>query len=283
MKFPGFFCDKKWSFGNIFYGGSKGNCGKIWLEKGYLNSMMLGSWGMMEDEMRIGICDDEAAVRHELCRMLKQYNNTITLCQYVSGEDCLREQNLPDILFLDIKMSGIDGMQVARTLRQRGKKVLLIFVTADESMVFDAFDVAALHYLVKPIQKEKLYAVMELALKALGKEQLQEQEQSILVKSGNVKRTIYQKDIMYVEVLNRILTIHTLSEDIDCYGRLRDFQTQLGMDFFRSHRSYLVNLRHVNKYNASTIYLTKGQVPVSKKQYPVFVHSYMKYLKKEML
>lgn len=233
--------------------------------------------------MRIGICDDEAAVRHELCRMLKQYDSSVTLCQYVSGEDCLREPALPDILFLDIKMSGIDGMRVARTLRQRGKDVLLIFVTADESMVFDAFDVAALHYLVKPIQKEKLYAVMERALKVLGKERLREQGQSILVKSGNVKRNIYQKDIMYVEVLNRILTIHTLSEDIECYGRLRDVEEQLGGDFFRSHRSYLVNLRHVIKYNASTIYVTQGQVPISKKQYPAFVHSYMRYLKKEML
>ena len=233
--------------------------------------------------MRIGICDDETEVRRELCRLLKQYDSTLTLCQYVSGEDCLREQNVPDILFLDIKMSGIDGMQVARMLRQKGKDSLLIFVTGDETMVFDAFDVAAFHYLVKPIVPKKLYEVMERALKELKKKKANVQEQSILVKAGNSKRNIMQKDILYVEVLNRILTIHTLTEDISCYGKLQELEGELTSSFFRPHRSYLVNLSYVKKYNSSTIYLMRGQVPISKKKYPAFVHTYMEYLRKEML
>lgn len=99
--------------------------------------------------MRIAICDDEEIIRKDIKNRVLKIIPKATICTYASAEELLAD-TCPDILLLDIQMDGINGMEAAKTLRKRSCDTVLIFITAVEEYVFEAFDVGAFHYLVKP-------------------------------------------------------------------------------------------------------------------------------------
>ncbi|MDE6685790.1 MAG: response regulator, partial [Lachnospiraceae bacterium] len=105
--------------------------------------------------MRIAICDDEKEIRDMLVEKIERFYPKADLLLYQSGEELLLTDAEPDILLLDIQMSGKNGMETARELRRKNKKTILIFVTALEDFVFQAFDVGAFHYFVKPFGDNK--------------------------------------------------------------------------------------------------------------------------------
>ena len=117
------------------------------------------------EKMQIAICDDEESVRKILEEKIKQYNPNGETVSYSSGEQLLLAENPPDILFLDIQMPKKNGMEIARELRKKSEKMILIFVTAIQEYVFEAFDVGAFHYLVKPFSEEKFREVIKRAIK----------------------------------------------------------------------------------------------------------------------
>ena len=110
--------------------------------------------------MRIAICDDEKNIRELIGnKVAKQYPEA-DIIFFQSGEELLLSDKHIDILFLDIQMSGKNGMETARELRKKDKSVILIFVTAVEEYVFQAFDVGAFNYIVKPIDDTKFVDVL---------------------------------------------------------------------------------------------------------------------------
>ena len=114
--------------------------------------------------MKIAICDDEKYIRDFLAECISdEITDAIVKC-YESAEDLLEAAYNPDILFLDIQMPGIDGMELAKQVRANGSDAVIIFVTALEEYVFNAFDVRAFNYLVKPIDKNKLNEVLHAAV-----------------------------------------------------------------------------------------------------------------------
>ena len=175
-------------------------------------------------------------------------------------------------------MPGMDGMQAARQLRKNDSQVQIIFVTGAEEYVYDAFDVDALNYLVKPVDDEKLEAVLRKAEERIQKLQADNAGRaSITVTNGKVHTRVYLDDIVYAEVFNRKIVIHTTTDDIEYYGKMSELQDMAGENFFRPHRAYLINMRYVERYDSSHIYLEKGQVTMAKQNYKCFVESYMKY------
>lgn len=239
---------------------------------------------------KIAICDDEDLLRKTLREKMEKYckNSGIT-CQiydFDSGEKLLAlpVESIPDILFLDIQMPGKSGMQIARELRSKKGDMILIFVTALSEYVYEAFDVNAFHYLVKPFDDEKLWEVLERALAQYEKlaeaVSPQRQAQAILVKRGGLSTKVLLADIIYAEVFNRKVMLHTVNGDIEYYGKLTDLTEQTGADFYRTHRAYLVNLKYVEKYNADTVWLEQATVPMSKKQFAGFVRQYMQYIRR---
>ena len=186
----------------------------------------------------------------------------------------------PDVLFLDIQMSGKNGMETARELRRRHEDTILIFVTAMSEYVFEAFDVDALHYLIKPFSDEKLQEVLDKALRQL-QSPTEIKEKILLVKQGGLSTKVFLSDIIYAEVFNRKVMLHTLDGDIEYYGKLTDLSEQAGSDFYRTHRAYLVNLKYVEKYNATTVWLEQGTALLSKKQFSGFVQQYMQYINRQ--
>lgn len=265
--------------------------------------------------MKIGICDDAAEIREMLVSLIKRKYPEEEICLYSGGEEVLLEEVMPDILFLDIEMPGIDGMETAKRLRQRGQSLCIIFVTVMSDMVFEAFDVEAFHYLVKPFAQEKLYEVLERAAgtaaanrriagpndrneaeaaeddlykaKRAGKANQGEIKKEAgenglactIVKQGGVSTRVCMMDIIYAEVFNRKVLLHTKTGDIEYYGRLSVLEKQAGEAFFRPHRSYLVNMAYIEKYDARSITTSEGEVLLARKKYREFVRAYLKYCK----
>lgn len=235
--------------------------------------------------MNIIICDDEKSIRTALqqktARFFAEKNMPCEILSCSSGEEVLsltEKGTVIDLLFLDIQMPGRNGMEIARTLRRQHKDILIIFVTALSEYVYEAFDVDALHYLVKPFNDEKLYQVLD---KVLRQHEKQAPPGAILVKRGGVSTRVLLSDIIYAEVFNRKVMLHTTNGDIEYYGKLTDLSEQTGADFYRTHRAYLVNLKYVEKYDAATVWLEQGTALLSKKQFSGFVQQYMQYINRQ--
>ena len=238
--------------------------------------------------MRIGICDDKKEARDYIADKAKCLYPSDIIVTYVSGEALLCASTLPDILFLDIQMPQMNGLETARKLRQRDKSLVIIFVTATADHVFEAFDVGAFHYLVKPFTDLKFTEVLKNARKQILDRKAMVSVQSavipqkpgILITTSGKHFTVHLEDIIYAEVYNRKIIIHTLDSDIEYYGKMKELEKQAGENFFRPHRAYLVNFRYITKYDAATIYLKKGQALMSKQKYSQFVRQYLHYNQK---
>lgn len=235
--------------------------------------------------MQIAICDDEKEVREMLAQRVQRLCPQAIVSVYASGEELLMSLPYvqPDILLLDIQMAGTGGMETARAFRRQNKRAILIFVTALEEYVFQAFDVGAFHYLIKPFDNKKFVEVLLRAVEELEGRKKEERQDSrrempnIMVTTGGKHIAIHPEDIVYAEVFDRKVIIHTLDSDIEYYGKMKELAKQVGEDFYRPHRAYLVNFGFITKYDATTIYLEKGQAMMAKQNYPDFVKSYLKY------
>lgn len=228
--------------------------------------------------MRIAICDDEVSVVQILEEKIKKLLPDAAIEKYLSGDELIASGSKPDILFLDIQMPGMDGMETARLLRQNNESMILIFVTAAQEYVFQAFDVGAFHYLVKPFSDEKLKEVVTKAVHAVKRGSgLEEDEKFIMVQAAGSHRKVFLRDIVYAEVYNRKVIIHTRNTDIEYYGKLQELSDMAGADFFRTHRAYLVHFKYVEKYNANCVTMENGTAWMAKQNYPEFVRRYLKY------
>ena len=163
--------------------------------------------------MRIAICDDEKNIRELIGdKVVKQYPEA-EIVFFSSGEELLLSDSHIDLLFLDIQMSGRNGMDTARELRKKDKNVILIFVTAVEEYVFQAFDVGAFHYIVKPINEAKFMDVLRKAVDELDskrKDVNETEERYLMINSGGVHTKVIFDDIVYAEIFNRKIVIHKL-------------------------------------------------------------------------
>lgn len=237
--------------------------------------------------MQIAVCDDERETRNMLAEKIRRLYPDAGLSLYQSGEELLRADRQPDILFLDIQMAGKDGMETARELRRRKYKTILIFVTALDDFVFEAFDVGAFHYLVKPFHNGKFAEVLLNAVrqyeeqKKLENTAKERETPSLTVTAGGQHFTVELEDIVYAEVFDRKVIIHTMDADIEYYGKMKDLEQKAGDEFYRPHRAYLVNFKYVRKYDAAVVYLKKGQALMAKQNYREFVKRYLRYIQKK--
>ena len=235
--------------------------------------------------MRIAICDDEKRICAILAEKVGKICPDAEIMIYTSGEELLGADMMPDILLLDIRMPGMSGMEVAKTLRDRDWRKILIFITGEEDQVFNSFDLHAFHFLVKPVADEKLKevlcnAVMELEHSASLPEK---QEKYIEIQSGTSHIRVKLSLLMYAEVYDRKTILHMKNENIEYYGQLSALEGLVGRDFYRVHRSYLVNMKYVERYTKVSVTLTGGDnIPIARREYDGFLKAYMKYSRRRM-
>lgn len=229
--------------------------------------------------MQIAICDDEREIRNMLGEKLKRMYPDSGVSFYESGDELLLSDSQPDILLLDIRMEGKNGMETAKELRGKNKKMIVIFITALEEYVFQAFDVGAFHYLVKPFDDKKFEEIIKKAVEELKnmEESKNIRNESLIITSKGKHISVNPADIIYAEVFNRKVLLHTIHADVEYYGKMKELEERAGEDFYRPHRSYLVNFNYIIRYDAETIYLKKGQALMSKQNYKEFKKSYLRY------
>lgn len=231
--------------------------------------------------LNIAICDDEQSVCDKIKAMVSDFfrrkNMEVAVMQFLNGEELLEYDKGIDVLFLDIQMNGIDGMETARKLRNHKFKGVLIFITVLKEMVFQAFDVQAYDYLVKPIDETHLEKTLERLLESMQNAG----EKVLLIQKGQESRIIAFEDIVFCEIINRKMYLHLASSEvIDYYERIEKLETKLDSRFFRCHRSYLLNLKYLKSYKNGTAYMEGGkQVPVSRLRSKEFSDVILQYMK----
>ena len=231
--------------------------------------------------IRIAICDDEKHMSEHIRSMVSDFfrkkNREISLRMFSSGEELLSYNGQIDILFLDIQMKDMDGMETARRLRADKFRGFLVFITVLKEMVFQSFEVQAYDYLVKPVDKkqfektmDRLYASMQNA-----------SEDSLLVQKGYEGRIIREEEIVFCEIIDRKIYLNLASgEVVDYYERIENLETKLDNRFYRCHRSYLINLKHLKGYKNGTACMDNGkEIPVSRLRSKEFSGVVLQYMK----
>lgn len=218
------------------------------------------------------ICDDEKYFVDELHTRIKNFfldkRVEFRITEYSSGKTLPENMTDCDLLFLDVKMEEQDGFKTAEILRKNGFSGCLIFSTVMKNDMYRAFEYEAFDYLVKPFSQHSFERTMERFLHTLRTNKKQ-----IVVSRRGQKSIIRSEDILYCEVINRKVDLH-LSDGstVEFYGKISELEKSLCGGFFRSHRSYLVNLRHIMSYNSNEItVLGNGKIPLSRSRRPALM------------
>ena len=239
-------------------------------------------------KIRIAICDDEQNIRSYLAALIRREDSSCRISEYASAEAYLAAGEDYDLLLLDIELGGgagspgsMDGMALARRLRSlpQDRQPLIIFVTGYESYVYQAFDVEAFQYLVKPVDEGRFADVFRRAAEKLSVLEKQ-RRRTLLVQYAGSSRVIPLENIRYVESHGHKLLLHLKEGTVEYYGKIGELEQELGGQFARIHKGYLVNLRHVEEYARGQVTLTDGEkLVISKYKYDAFVKQHLRFLR----
>ncbi|MCR2025694.1 LytR/AlgR family response regulator transcription factor [Anaerotruncus colihominis] len=236
--------------------------------------------------IRIAICDDEAPTRAYLASLIRAQDCPCEIVEYVSASDYLTGYQGIDLLFLDIELNatGPDGMALAHRIRESNStpQPVIIFVTGYERYVFDAFDVGAFQYLLKPVDEEKFAQVFARAIEQIKTGRVQTQfSHALTLQSAGTSRTVSLDSIYYIESSDHKVVLRLKDGEFSCYAKIRDLEAELGDQFCRVHKGYLVNLAYVEGYSKAELMLTNGEkLLISKYKYRDFVKAYLRFLKR---
>jgi len=241
----------------------------------YENVVRAKNSELEEISMVIAICDDNESDRKNCRKQLEQiagmHNLDVEFMFYQNGEDMLFHiedaKNQPNIIFLDMRMGGVSGDEIARQLRSRGVTSEIIFFTVSKEYYTSAFDVKALHYVVKgETSNEKLEDIFLQAVQAVQ----EKQSEYIICAGAGEFRNIEIKKIRYFQVMKRIITVHyNQSEEFSFYSTIGKIELRLQeYGFVKIHRSYLVSLFHIRTITFKEVVLNNGEVlPVGRSCY----------------
>lgn len=228
----------------------------------------------------IAICDDERYMLSLLEGKISAYmdKNKIDykIWKFERAEELLACPQTFDLVFLDIQMGQVNGMEAAKKLREKGNNCFLVFVSVLQEYALAAFEVEAANYLLKPVDDAKLSRTLDRIFQRIEIDE----KQYLTVQQGHVLKIVKLSDILYCEVVKRKIHIHTKYGIIDYYCKMEDLEKVLPEPFFKCHRSYLVNLQYVCKYQAGYAGLENGEsVPVSRLRQQDFSLAMLSYMR----
>ena len=232
--------------------------------------------------LSIAVCDDEVIecckIAGKIKELLKEMKIPCMIQQFFSGRELLQSSDQFDIIFLDIIMRDLDGKQTAQIFREKAFDKMLIFISSSREYVFDTYDVEAFWYLLKPIDEKKLKRVLQ---KAVRKTENHSQE-FIIVTKERQKRKVFLDNVYYFEIKGRQIDIHETNSVFTYYEQIGVLENNLqGKGFFRCHKSYLVNLKHVDLYNRQEVMLDNGEkIVIAKRRYEEFCQEILAYMRK---
>lgn len=230
----------------------------------------------------IAVCDDMpiecADIAKQIENILKQSDMDFVIKKFFNGMELVQSKESFDIIFLDIKMPKISGMELAKEMRKQEKQSLIVFITSAREYVFEAFDVEAFQYLLKPIQKDKLNYVLEKATKRI---QIDANTDFLILSVDRQTKKVFLKDILYIESVGRIAKIHCNEGTLETYEQIGVLEDKLSdKSFFRCHKCFLVNLNYVDAFNKTEVSLENGEkLMLAKRRYEDFQKVILSYMK----
>ncbi|EJA6894071.1 response regulator transcription factor, partial [Clostridioides difficile] len=215
---------------------------------------------------RIVICEDDitqiAFLRECILKSLEGISSQIELFEFNSGEELL-ETNLEgiDIFFLDIKMLQLTGMDVAKIIRETNDTSEIIFITSIVDYIQEGYKVRAYRYLLKPID----FGDLNESILSCISDIIKKRENFMLIENKGIINKILINSIMYIEVRKKVLTIHTKNDTYYTKNSMDKIELELEKyNFFRCHKSYLINLEYIQFICKNTVVINDEDVPVSK-------------------
>ena len=210
--------------------------------------------------MRIAICDDEKSMQNILEKLLDEYsrmkNIDVSIDKFDNGHDLLRTLNEKEyeIVFMDYQMQVIDGMETSRLIRSRNNECVIIFVSAYPEVAVDSYEVNTFRFIVKPINKEKLFKALDDYMKSIDYDNL------LILKTHDGTWKIRMSDIIYAEAKGKHTIIRTTQKIFEIHIHLKKIEDQLSPEkFCRCQRAYIAGFAHIENHTNTEIIFDNGE------------------------
>ena len=228
--------------------------------------------------MNVLICDDEPVfleqVREHVQAYLAQRGIVAHLDTATDPRQVMDSQTAYTLAFLDIQMEGLTGMELAQSLRRRGDRVSIIFVTGCEDYLPQGYSVQPIHFLLKPVSREALSAALRTDW------ELNHKPKTAVLRIGSKTVSLMLSEIRYIESYNHNIIIHQTEGDRTCVFSLTEFERQMPPNqFCRCHNSYLVNMAYVEEIGRTELSLRGGVgVPIGRAYYKSLQSAFIRYI-----
>lgn len=235
------------------------------------------------NKYRVAVCDDDPVLLGEIGKMcgsiLDEIKIRYEIAQFPSAAELVevlkKDADRFDVLLLDIQMQGENGMQLAKSLRENGNRVSIIFITGSEDYLLEGYSVQPVNYLLKPVSKETLKKALVTDM------QISRKANVITFKAGGKTVSIPADNIMYMESYNHSVTFHLSDRKVTYPISLAAIQGELCAEqrFYRCHKSYIVNMDFVHEISRNGILLENGdRIAIGRSFYNAFQIAFVKYL-----
>lgn len=222
---------------------------------------------------------DEASLEQSLQRYAQEQQELFSIRTF--SDPAVFLQNSPsafDLIFLDIDLPTMTGMELARQIRRRDSLVTLIFVTNLEKYAVSGYSVGAFDFVVKPINYYRFASMLRRALRSIAARQPRE---VVIQTSGGITR-LNVTQLYYVEIRDHLLIYHTVGENLTAWGKMSDVEAQLApYDFARCSTSHLVNLRFVDSVEGSDVLVAGTRLPISQRRRKAFYSTVTSYFSRK--
>lgn len=230
--------------------------------------------------LRIAVCDDEPLAVDYIVTHVQQWADqnqcALKVSTYSSAEQFLfayESDKDYDVLFLDIQMQQMNGIELAHLVRKQDERIQIVFITALADYIAEGYELSALHYLVKPVSRDKLYAIMNRVMQNSNKS-----EAYLLLTVDQSVMRVPINSIMFAEAFAHYIVITTKNGTYQVRENISSLVEKLRDDFIRPHRSYLVNLRYIYRISKTEMILDdKSVIPLSRYNYQKVNQAFIQY------
>ena len=233
-------------------------------------------------QVKIAICDDEAYLRDYINGLVEKWavinDINVETDTFDSAEKYIKsgKDEKYDILLLDIQMGEKSGVELARELRADDDKLIIVFITAVPDYIQEGYDLSALHYLIKPLNEDKLTEVLNRAVNRLNLPA----DKALIVNMGGETVRIPLTDIYYIESFAHYSEVSAGDEKYTVRMPSYKLEEQLDNNFIRCHRSYIANIKYISKITKTDVILDDGKLlPLSRRLYNGVHEAWIKYFK----
>lgn len=232
--------------------------------------------------MKIAVCEDEKNIGEKLAEYINGFMKStyfeVSIDVFLTGKDFLKSSEYYDLLFLDCELPDINGLTLAKELRERDIETEIIFVTAYDAYVYDSFEVRPFRYLLKPIDENTISKVLASFISAC------EKERCISIPTSRKNSVVNLNDIVYIESDGKYSIVRLVNNDsYKSIKSISDFNTEIEtgcQSFFRTHRRYLVNMKYISEIQGNIIIFSNGErAEISRRNILDFNKRYINYLK----